>query len=90
MPEWLMGADCKSAGYAYVGSNPTRPKSKFLFLLKKIWFSLFLGVISFIKIKNDRVFLAITLILSNSTASPLLSERRSRNRLKPDFVSINL
>ena len=24
MPEWLMGADCKSAGYAYVGSNPTR------------------------------------------------------------------
>ncbi len=28
MPEWLMGADCKSAGYAYVGSNPTRPKFK--------------------------------------------------------------
>lgn len=26
MPEWLMGADCKSAGFAYVGSNPTRPK----------------------------------------------------------------
>ena len=25
VPEWLMGADCKSAGYAYVGSNPTRP-----------------------------------------------------------------
>jgi len=25
MPEWLKGADCKSAGYAYVGSNPTRP-----------------------------------------------------------------
>ncbi len=25
LPEWLMGADCKSAGYAYVGSNPTRP-----------------------------------------------------------------
>ena len=23
MPEWLKGADCKSAGYAYVGSNPT-------------------------------------------------------------------
>ncbi len=28
MPEWLMGADCKSAGYAYVGSNPTRPIQK--------------------------------------------------------------
>ena len=28
MPEWLMGADCKSAGYTYVGSNPTRPKIK--------------------------------------------------------------
>lgn len=25
MPEWLKGADCKSAGLAYVGSNPTRP-----------------------------------------------------------------
>ena len=25
VPEWLKGADCKSAGYAYVGSNPTRP-----------------------------------------------------------------
>ncbi len=23
MPEWLKGADCKSAGFAYVGSNPT-------------------------------------------------------------------
>ena len=31
LPEWLMGADCKSAGYAYVGSNPTRPTT-FLFL----------------------------------------------------------
>jgi hypothetical protein len=25
MPEGLMGADCKSAGYAYAGSNPARP-----------------------------------------------------------------
>ena len=23
MPEWLKGTDCKSVGYAYVGSNPT-------------------------------------------------------------------
>ena len=30
LPEWLMGADCKSAGYAYVGSNPTRPTTFFL------------------------------------------------------------
>jgi hypothetical protein len=28
MPEWLMGADCKSAGYAYAGSNPARPKER--------------------------------------------------------------
>ena len=28
VPEWLMGADCKSAGAAYVGSNPTRPTFK--------------------------------------------------------------
>ena len=27
MPEWLKGADCKSAGLSYVGSNPTRPKN---------------------------------------------------------------
>jgi hypothetical protein len=23
MPEWLKGTDCKSVGYAYVGSNPS-------------------------------------------------------------------
>ena len=28
MPEGLKGADCKSAGFAYVGSNPTRPTFK--------------------------------------------------------------
>lgn len=26
MLEWLMGTDCKSAGEAYAGSNPARPK----------------------------------------------------------------
>ena len=25
MPEGLKGADCKSASYAYAGSNPARP-----------------------------------------------------------------
>ena len=25
LPEWLKGADCKSAGYAYTGSNPVAP-----------------------------------------------------------------
>ena len=33
MPEWLMGADCKSAGYTYAGSNPARPKLKIYKLL---------------------------------------------------------
>ena len=28
MPEWLIGADCKSAGAAYAGSNPARPNEK--------------------------------------------------------------
>ena len=28
MPEWLIGADCKSAGAAYAGSNPARPNLK--------------------------------------------------------------
>ena len=31
VPEGLKGADCKSAGIAYVGSNPTRPI--FIFLI---------------------------------------------------------
>ena len=25
MPEWLKGADCKSAGFAFIGSNPIPP-----------------------------------------------------------------
>ena len=25
LPEWPNGADCKSAGYAYGGSNPSPP-----------------------------------------------------------------
>ena len=25
LPEWLKGADCKSVGYAYIGSNPIAP-----------------------------------------------------------------
>ena len=28
VPEWPKGADCKSAGIAYVGSNPARPTTK--------------------------------------------------------------
>ena len=36
MPEWLMGVDCKSAGFAYAGSNPARLK-KPCPVLKKIF-----------------------------------------------------
>ena len=25
LPEWLKGADCKSADYVYIGSNPIAP-----------------------------------------------------------------
>lgn len=31
MPEGLKGADCKSAGDAYAGSNPARPNNYTLF-----------------------------------------------------------
>ena len=32
MPEWLKGADCKSAALlSYVGSNPTQPNLKNIF-----------------------------------------------------------
>ena len=27
VPEWLKGADCKSVGAAYLGSNPSSPTS---------------------------------------------------------------
>jgi hypothetical protein len=30
VPEWLKGADCKSATFRYVGSNPTRPSGYFI------------------------------------------------------------
>ena len=33
MPEWLKGADCKSAAFRYVGSNPTRPNF-YLFVIQ--------------------------------------------------------
>ena len=29
LPEWLKGADCKSVGYAYTGSNPVAPIESF-------------------------------------------------------------
>ena len=35
MPEGLKGADCKSAGYAYAGSNPARP----MFPRSPVWLS---------------------------------------------------
>ena len=35
MPEWLMGADCKSASDAYAGSNPARPNFILVFLIGK-------------------------------------------------------
>ena len=35
VPEWPKGADCKSAGYAYVGSNPTPSTSRPQLVLKE-------------------------------------------------------
>ena len=32
-PEWSNGADCKSVGSAFVGSNPSLPKKLYLFLV---------------------------------------------------------
>lgn len=34
MPERLNGADCNSAGLAYAGSNPARPSSEALVLVR--------------------------------------------------------
>ena len=41
MPEWLMGADCKSAGAAYAGSNPARPKKNCDTSLFPAWDAIF-------------------------------------------------
>ena len=46
MPEWLKGADCKSAGLTYVGSNPTRPIIFIYLVLYKL----------IIKMKSTRFF----------------------------------
>ena len=46
MPEWLKGADCKFAGLAYVGSNPTRPIIFIYLVLDK----------PIIKMKSNRFF----------------------------------
>jgi hypothetical protein len=39
MPEWLMGVDCKSTGYAYASSNLARPISQFLENDSPVWLS---------------------------------------------------
>lgn len=41
MPEWLKGADCKSAALCYVGSNPTRPNLNKTFNLKLTYMILY-------------------------------------------------
>lgn len=38
MPEGLKGADCKSAGYAYAGSNPARLKFNYILSILQILF----------------------------------------------------
>ena len=40
MPEWLMGADCNSAGYTYAGSNPARLIILLITFFIKIFFIL--------------------------------------------------
>lgn len=55
MPEWLMGADCKSAGYAYVGSNPTRPKNT-KYIVWKFEFFFFISFFWIFCHKNRTIF----------------------------------
>ena len=52
MPEWLKGADCKSAAYRYVGSNPTRPI--FFFIFNKIYNATILFKIRDSTTKNNK------------------------------------
>ena len=47
VPEWPKGTDCKSAGYAYGGSNPPAPTKKALISLKSRLFCNFSGRFAF-------------------------------------------
>lgn len=52
MLEWLMGTDCKSAGEAYAGSNPARPKDeieKLLRILDPFFFTLVITEFLFVE-----------------------------------------
>ena len=44
VPEWPKGTDCKSAGYAYGGSNPPAPTKTALISLKSGLFVTFRGI----------------------------------------------
>ena len=52
MPEWLKGADCKSAALCYVGSNPTRPTFYKIFYLKITYTKVYIYMMRTINIKN--------------------------------------
>ena len=52
MPEWLKGADCKSAALCYVGSNPTRPNCINTLYVNRPWFSEYNLKSIYIKIFN--------------------------------------
>ncbi len=53
MPEWLKGTDCKSVGYAYVGSNPT-PSTILLQRLAALCISRMRGLVEVAGNKNGR------------------------------------
>ena len=44
MSEWLKEADCKSARYAYAGSNPARPTTQGLERFLHLSFLVFIAV----------------------------------------------
>ena len=79
VPEWPKGTDCKSAGYAYGGSNPPAPTKTALISSKSGLFCNFSGHFAFQRMEgrngeNQRQSKLARLRFSDSAPNPQVSE----------------
>ena len=83
MPEWLKGADCKSAASCYVGSNPTRPINylqKFnKYILIKLFSSLLKNFLNLFEsgIYKPTILMMIAYKTAINTRNPTITKIRS-------------
>ena len=79
IPEWPKGTDCKSAGYAYGGSNPPAPTKTALISSKSGLFCNFSGHFAFQRMEgrngeNQRQSKLARMRFSDSAPNPQVSE----------------